>query len=44
MDPDEARDLVSSKVAGFSYEEIGEQTGDSWHTIDRQLVRARRNL
>jgi RNA polymerase sigma factor (sigma-70 family) len=42
--PDRQRDLVSRKVAGYSYDEIGEQTGDSFRTVERQLVRARKKL
>lgn len=38
------RRLLGLKVAGFSYDEIGELTGDTWRTVDRQLVRARATL
>lgn len=36
--------VVVLKAAGYSYEDIVEATGWSWRTVERQLVRARRNL
>ena len=38
--PERKRDLYALKVLGFSYEEIGRITGDSYSTVNRQLVRA----
>jgi RNA polymerase sigma factor (sigma-70 family) len=34
------RQLVGLQAAGFTYEEIGAVTGDSYRTVDRQLHRA----
>lgn len=42
--PNRQRNVLSRKVAGYSYDEIAEQTGDSWRTVERQLVRARQAL
>lgn len=42
--PPRQRDALGRKIAGFSYDEISEQTGDSWRTVERQLLRARRRL
>jgi DNA-directed RNA polymerase specialized sigma24 family protein len=38
--PERKRNLYALKVLGFSYEEIGRITGDSYPTVNRQLVRA----
>jgi RNA polymerase sigma factor (sigma-70 family) len=38
--PERKRDLYALKVLGFSYEEICRITGDSYSTVNRQLVRA----
>lgn len=38
--PERKRDLYALKVLGFSYEEISRITGDSYSTVNRQLVRA----
>jgi RNA polymerase sigma factor (sigma-70 family) len=38
--PERKRDLYALQVLGFSYEEIGRITGDSYSTVNRQLVRA----
>lgn len=36
--------ILGLQVAGFSYEEISAQTGDSRRTIERQILRARHKL
>lgn len=38
--PERKRDIYALKVLGFSYEEIGRISGDSYSTVNRQLVRA----
>jgi RNA polymerase sigma factor (sigma-70 family) len=38
--PERQRNLYALKVLGFSYDEIGRITGDSYFTVNRQLVRA----
>lgn len=38
--PERKRDIYALKVLGFSYEEICRITGDSYSTVNRQLVRA----
>lgn len=38
--PERKRNLYALKVLGFSYDEIGRITGDSYPTVNRQLVRA----
>ncbi len=38
--PERKRNLYALKVLGFSYDEIGAITGDSYFTVNRQLVRA----
>lgn len=42
--PARQRRVLGLHVAGYSYAEIGERTGDSYRTVDRQMVRARRSL
>jgi RNA polymerase sigma factor (sigma-70 family) len=39
-----ARSFLTLKVAGYSYDEIAEQLGTTWCTVNRQLVRARRDV
>ena len=36
--------VLGLHVAGYSYAEIGERTGDTYRTVDRQMARARRAL
>lgn len=43
LHPREAR-LVGLRAAGYNREEIVELTGDTYRTVDRQLVRAQRKL
>jgi DNA-directed RNA polymerase specialized sigma24 family protein len=38
------RRLLGLRACGCDYDEISAATGDSWRTIDRQLVRARKRL
>lgn len=38
------RQILGLLIGGFSYDEITEQTGASYRTIDRQLVRARARI
>jgi DNA-directed RNA polymerase specialized sigma24 family protein len=38
------RRLLGLQAAGHTYDEIVATTGDSWRTVDRQLVRARKRL
>lgn len=38
--PERKRNIYALKVLGFSYEEISRITGDSYSTVNRQLVRA----
>lgn len=40
--PERKRRLYLLKVLGFRYDEIGAITGDSYFTVNRQLVRAAR--
>ena len=42
--PARQRRVLGLQVAGYSYAEIGERTGDSYRTVDRQMARARRSL
>ena len=42
--PARQRRVLGLHVAGFSYTEIGERTGDSYRTVDRQMAKARRAL
>jgi DNA-directed RNA polymerase specialized sigma24 family protein len=37
-------DMLALVAYGYSYDEIGELTGATWRTVDRQLRRARRAL
>jgi DNA-directed RNA polymerase specialized sigma24 family protein len=39
--PERKARLYALQALGFTYEEIGRMTGDSFHTVDRQLTRAR---
>ena len=43
LPPRKAR-IFTLQSLGYSYAEIAEITGDSWHTVDRQLGRARELL
>src|SRR5690349_8095129 len=36
------RRMLGLQAAGHTYDEIVAATGDSWRTVDRQLVRARK--
>jgi DNA-directed RNA polymerase specialized sigma24 family protein len=36
--------ILGLHVGGYSYAEIGERTGDTYRTVDRQMARARRAL
>jgi RNA polymerase sigma factor (sigma-70 family) len=40
--PERKRTFLTLKLAGYSYDEIAEQLGVSWLTVNRQLVRARK--
>jgi RNA polymerase sigma factor (sigma-70 family) len=42
--PDRKRTFLTLKVAGYSYDEIAEQLGTTWRTVNRQLVQARRDV
>lgn len=42
--PARQRRALGLHVGGFSYAEIGERTGDTCRTVDRQMARARRAL
>jgi RNA polymerase sigma factor (sigma-70 family) len=42
--PPRQRRLFALHVAGYSYEEIAQLTGDSLRTVDRQLRRARQRV
>lgn len=40
--PKRQRDVIAMQAAGLSYEEIAAATGDSRRTVERQLMRAKR--
>lgn len=42
--PDRQREMFSLFVAGYGYREIGQRTGATTRTVERQLLRARRRL
>lgn len=42
--PERKRSFLTLKVAGYSYNEITEQLGTTWRTVNRRLVQARRDV
>ncbi len=42
--PDRQRRYLTLKVAGYSYQEIGELTGRSYTSVNKRLARAREQL